>query len=101
MHKALHPREDVDWLYLSWNEGGRGFASIEDSVDALIQRPEDYTNEGLITAIRNDRDNTIDDRMTTTRKQKLVRKNNYMDGLTTNKQHLTPENLDLAKKRKP
>ena len=42
MHKALHPRDDVDRLYVSWKQGGRGLASIEDTVDALIQRLEDY-----------------------------------------------------------
>ena len=72
MLKALHPRDDVDRLYVSRKEGGRGIASIEDSVDASIQRLEDYTEKherGLITAIRNDTDNTIDDGMITTRKQ--------------------------------
>ena len=38
--KALHPRDDVDGLYVSRKEGGRGIASIEDSVDASIQRLE-------------------------------------------------------------
>ena len=69
MHKALHPRDDVDRLYVSRKEGGRGLASIKDSVDASIQRLEDYIEKherGLITAIRNDTDNTIDNRMTTT-----------------------------------
>ena len=73
MNKALHPRDDVDRLYVSRKQGGRGLTSIEDSVDASIQRLEDYSEKherGLITAIRNDTDNTIDDRMTTTRKQK-------------------------------
>ena len=42
LHKALHPRDDVDRLYVSRKEGGRGLASIEDSVDASIQRLEDY-----------------------------------------------------------
>ena len=42
MHKALYPRDDVDRLYVSRKEGGRGLASIEDSVDASIQRLEDY-----------------------------------------------------------
>ena len=42
MHKALHPRDDVDRLYVSRKEGGRGLSSIEDSVDASIQRLEDY-----------------------------------------------------------
>ena len=73
MRKALHPRDDVDRLYVSRKEEGRGLASIEDNGDASIQRLEDYIEKherGLITAIRNDTDNTIDDRMTTTRKQK-------------------------------
>ena len=42
MHKALHPRDDVDRLYVPRKEGGRRLASIEDSVDASIQRLEDY-----------------------------------------------------------
>ena len=55
MHNALH--HDLDRLYLSKKEGGRGLASIEDSVDASIQRFEDYIEKherGLITAIRQD-----------------------------------------------
>ena len=73
MNKALHPRDDVDRLYVSRKEGGRGIASIEDSVDASIQRLKDYIEKherGLIAAIRNDTDNTKEDRMATTRKQK-------------------------------
>ena len=72
LHKALHPRDDVDKLYVSRKEGGRGLASIEDSVDASIQRLEDYIQKhdgGIIKPIRNDTDNTIDNRMTITRKQ--------------------------------
>ena len=45
MQKALHPRDDVDRLYVSRKEGGRGLSSIEDSVDASIQRLEDYTQK--------------------------------------------------------
>ena len=73
MHKALHPRDDIDRLYVSRKQGGRGLASIEDSVDALIQRFEDYIQKHdgrLISAIRNDTENTMDNRMTITRKQK-------------------------------
>ena len=79
MHKTLHPRDDVDRLYVSRKEGGRGLASIEDSVDASIQRLEDYIGKHgvrLITAIRNYTDSTIDDRMTT-RKQKWKEKQLY------------------------
>ena len=80
MHKTLHPRDDVDRLYVSRKEGGRGLASIEDSVDASIQRLEDYIEKhdgGLITAIRNDTENTMDNRMTITRKQKWEGKQLY------------------------
>ena len=80
MHKALHPRNNVDRLYVSWKEGGRWLASIEDSVDASIQRLEDYIGKhegGLITAIRNNTDNTLDKRMTITRKQKWEEKQLY------------------------
>ena len=77
MHKALHPRDDIDRQYVSRKEGGRRFASIEDSVDASIQRLEDYTGKnegGLIITIRNNTDNTTDNRMTITRKQKWEEK---------------------------
>ena len=79
MHKALHPRDDIDRLYVSRKEGGRGLASIENTVHASIQL-EDYIEKherGLITTIRNNTDNTIDDRMTTTRKQKWEGKQLY------------------------
>ena len=75
MHKALHPRDNVDRLYVSRKEGERGLANIEDRVDILIQL-EDYIKkheEGLITAIRNDTDN----RMTLTRRQKWEEKQLY------------------------
>ena len=42
IHKALYPRDDVDRLYVSRKEGGRGLASIEDNVDASIRQLEDY-----------------------------------------------------------
>ena len=77
MHMTLHPRDDVDSQYVSRKQGGRGFASIEESVDASIQRLEDYIQKhdgGPITAIRNDTDNTMVNRMIITRKQKWVGK---------------------------
>ena len=58
MHKALHHRDDVDRLYVSRKEGGRGLASIEVSVDAAIQRLEDYIQKHEAT--RNDTDNSMD-----------------------------------------
>ena len=61
-YKVLHPRDDVDRLYVSRKEGRRGLASIEDSVDASVQRLEDYIQKhegGLITATRNETENTM------------------------------------------
>ena len=72
-HQALHPRADINRLYVSRKEGRRGLASTEDTVDVSIQRLEDYIQKhdgGLIKAIRNDTNNTMDNRMTITRKQK-------------------------------
>ena len=40
MHKALHPRADINRLYVS-RKGG-GLASIEDGLDALIRELKDY-----------------------------------------------------------
>ena len=80
MHKALHSRNDIDRLYVSRKEGGRGLASIEDSVDASIQRLEDYIGKherGLITSIKNYTDNTMENRMIITRKQKWEEKQLY------------------------
>ena len=62
----------------SRKKGGRGLAIIEDSADASIKRLEDYIEKhegGLITATRNDTDNTINDRMRITRKQQWGKSN--------------------------
>ena len=78
-NQALNPRDDIDRLYVSRKEGGRGLANIEDCVDASIQRLEDYIENhevGLITAIKNDTDNMIDKTMITT-KQKWEGKQLY------------------------
>ena len=81
MYKALHPRDDVDWKCVSKEEGGRGLAIIEDSVDESTHRFEEYIQEhdgGLIRAIRNGTDNTMDKGMRITRKQKWQEKHLYV-----------------------
>ena len=80
MHQAIYPWDDVDRQYVSRKEGGRGLAGIEDTVDASIQRLADYKGKherGLITATRNNTENTIDNAMTITRKQKWEEKQLY------------------------
>ena len=69
MHKGLHPRDDVDGLYVSRKEWGRGLASIKDSVDASIQRFEGV----LFTSIRNDTDNTMNNRNKTWEGKQSIR----------------------------
>ena len=79
MHKALHPRDDVYRLYVSRREGRSELTSIEDSVDAKV-RLEDYIEkcEGrLITATRNNTDDTMTRKPDLTRKQKREEKQLY------------------------
>ena len=62
IHEALRSRDDVDRLYASRKEGGRGLASIEDSVDASIQRLDDYIQKhdgGLVMATRSNTEITM------------------------------------------
>ena len=59
MHKALYPRDGMDRLYVSRKEEGRGLVSIEDSVDASMQRLKDYIQKRggrVITSTRNNTD---------------------------------------------
>ena len=73
MHKALHPRDDKNRLYVSRKEGGRCLANIEDCVEATIQGLEEYTKKSkdrLLMAANNSRCNIWTNRKTTkTRKQ--------------------------------
>ena len=73
--KALHPRDDIDWLCVR-RKVGRGHASVEESVDNLIRHLEDYIKEGkeiLITTTRNSPNNTKINKITITR-NKMERK---------------------------
>ena len=82
IHLALHPRDDVDRLYLPRKEGGRGLTSIQDSVDVLIRWLEDVIKKSwgrLIAATRYNTDNTRISRIKITRKQKWEEKQLYGD----------------------
>ena len=104
IYKALNPKDGVDRLYVSRNEGrgggggggGGGLASIEDSVDASIQRLEYYIEkfEGrLRTPTRNSTDNTRIKGTKTTRIQKWEEKQLYG--------HFKRQTRGMAKKGKP
>ena len=79
IHKTLYPIDEVDRLYVSKNKGRR-LASIQDSVDASIQRLEDYIQKRggrLITASSKNTENTIINWIKITRKQKRRAKQLY------------------------
>ena len=80
MQKALHHRDDVDKIYVSRKERGRGLGSIEDSVDTSIQQLEDFIEKRggrLITVTKNNTDNAWINGTKITRKQKWEEKQLY------------------------
>ena len=80
MHKALHPIHDVDRLYVSRREEGRGLANIEESVDTSIQRLENFIEKLGARLIIDTRNNANDTRISgpiITRKQKWEEKQLY------------------------
>ena len=96
MHKALHPRDDVKRLYMSRKEGGRELTCIQDCVDTSIQRLEDYIKKyqgRLVTATRNNSDNTSINRTKKKKKKKEKRKKEKQ----TNKKNNNTENKNEKK----
>ena len=60
MHKALHPRDNMDKLYASTKEGKKRLCIIEDCVDPSIRVREVYiqkSKERIITAASSGTDN--------------------------------------------
>ena len=58
IHGALHPKSDVNRLYIPRKEGGRGLISTEDCVELAIRGLEGYVHgseERLIQAARGDK----------------------------------------------
>ena len=79
IHKALHPRDDVDRLYVSRKDRGRGLPCIEDSVDPLVQRL--HRKARRRTDYRHQKQywqHTKANRMILTRKQKWKEKQLYV-----------------------
>ena len=92
MYKAFHSRDDIDRLYVSRREGGRGLTSIEHSMDTSMERLEDYIQKHggrLITATRNNTNDARTNGATITRKQKWEEKQLYgsFKGLTSDISH--------------
>ena len=102
-HKALHPRDDEDLLHMSRTEGGSELINIEDGVDVSIQLPQDYIKVQRKTDYSNQKQyrqhkNQLNKNNQTTKNGK---KTTAWAFQATNKQNLTRENVDMAKKGKP
>ena len=97
MPEALHPRDDVNRLYVS-RKNGSGLATIKDSVIALIQRLEDYSKQLQSKTDYGDKKNTDNASINRTKitKDKNGKKNHYGHFKWQKKR-----NLDMAEKKKP
>ena len=91
MHKALHPRDDTDRLYVSRNGGGRGLVCIQDSIDASIQWLKDYRNKHQKQYRKHK-----DQRNRNNKKNKSGKGNN--SGHFMRQKNKTPYEKDMAKK---
>ena len=83
MHKGLHPRSNVDRLYLPRKEGGRGLMSAEDTVNLAtigLKRYVRESEEKLLVAARGD---TEDEQLETEnefkRRNRQERKTNWKE----------------------
>ena len=60
MYGALHPKSDVDRLYIPKKEGARGLISIEDCVELAIRVLEKYVHRSEERLTQAARGNKID-----------------------------------------
>ena len=63
MYGSLHPKSDVDRLYIPREEGGRGLISMKDCVESEIRGLEVYVHgseERLIHAARGDKIDSLE-----------------------------------------
>ena len=86
MHKASHPRDDSDRLYVSRKEEEGGVASIEESIDATIRLEDNIKKAWKKTNYKHEDQNNKN-----TQKTKMGRKTAVILQ-TTNKPNFTWEN---------
>ena len=95
MHKALHPRDNVDRLYVSRKEGERGLTSIENTIDASIQWVEEYIKKVQRKIYYRDQ------KQYKQRKHQRDKNKQLYGYFKRQTRILIRENLDMAKKEKP
>ena len=80
IYGALHPKSDVDRLYIPRKEGGRGLISIEDCVELAIRGLEKYVHgkeERLIQAARGEKIDRLEAASVLKRSKKKKRLENW------------------------
>ena len=85
MHNALHPRSNVDRLYIPRSEGGRGLLTVEDTVNLAKLGLQGYvkmSGEKLISAARGadevtDWEAAIESKNDFKKRKKQERQNNW------------------------
>ena len=98
MNKVLHPRDNVDRLHVSRKEGGEDLPALKllthqyNDLKTTYKSAEKYSYQ-------NNTNNTRTNRTTINRK--MGRKPTLWTLKATNKQQLTKENIDVAKKSEP
>ena len=82
IYGALHPKSDVDRLYIPRKEGGRGLISTEDCVELAIRGLEVYVHgseERLIQAARRDKIDGLEAAVVLKRSKKEERLENWQE----------------------
>ncbi|XP_067951365.1 uncharacterized protein [Watersipora subatra] len=91
MHKCLHPRSDVDRVYVERDQGGRGLMSVEETVNYESHSLKKYTEGSRVEFIRTAgkiiNTNSENGRQEYRNRQKIERKQNWHDE-PMNGQHL-------------
>ncbi|XP_067933124.1 uncharacterized protein [Watersipora subatra] len=100
VHKGLHPRSDVDRVYVERDQGGRGLMSVEETVNYECYSLKKYTEGSPVEFIRTAgkiiNTNSEDGRQDYRNHQKTERKQNWHDKLR-NGQHLKQTEDQAAK----
>ncbi|XP_067945076.1 uncharacterized protein [Watersipora subatra] len=100
MHKGLHPRSDVDRVYVERDQGGKGLMSVEETVNYESHRLKKYTESSAVEFIRTAgkivNTNSEDGRQEYGNHQKTERKQNWHDK-PMSEQHLRQTEDQVAK----
>ena len=83
MHNALHPKSNVDRLYLPWKDGGRGLLGVEATVNIAKVSLKRYVNnctERLLSSLRiTEEGEVIESEADVKKRKRTERKENWKE----------------------